>query len=123
MIVGATLFCCPGTYLAMTGLGAGGARPEYIRYTDPGNVVLYCMFGLSGIFGGSVINQLGPRITLMIGATGYSIYAGSLWYLDEGKGGWFNIFAGFICGITSGLLWSTQGKTFFFLSSLENLAG
>lgn len=63
----------------MTGLGAGGAHPENIHTTDTGNVVLYCMFGLSGTFGGSLINQVGPRITLMIGASGYSLYAGSLW--------------------------------------------
>lgn len=67
------------------------------------------MFGITGIFGGSIINQFGPRVTLTIGAMGYSLYAGSLWYIDLGKGGWFNIFAGFVCGITSGLLWSTQG--------------
>lgn len=30
-------------------------------------------------------------------------------YLDQGNGGWLNIFAGFFCGITAGLLWSTQG--------------
>ncbi|KAL4778894.1 major facilitator superfamily domain-containing protein [Aspergillus varians] len=109
MIVGATLFCGPGTYLAMTGLGAGGVHPSYIHITDAGNVVLYCIFGVAGVFGGSIINQLGPRITLMVGASGYSIYAGSLWYVDQGKGGWFNIFAGFLCGISAGLLWSTQG--------------
>lgn len=63
----------------MTGLGAGGLRQEETPIADKANIISYCMFGISGIFSGSLINQIGPRYTLMIGAVGYSIYAGSLW--------------------------------------------
>lgn len=79
IIVGMVLFCCPGTYLAMTGLGAGGLRASETGTADRANIIAYCMFGASGLFSGSLINQIGPKFTLMIGAVGYSIYAGSLW--------------------------------------------
>ncbi|RDW74206.1 hypothetical protein BP5796_07648 [Coleophoma crateriformis] len=109
IIVGLVLFCCPGTYLAMTGLGAGGLRADETATADKANIIAYCMFGASGLFSGSLINQIGPKYTLMIGAVGYSIYAGSLWYIDAGDGTWFTLFGGFCLGSTSGLLWGTQG--------------
>lgn len=79
--MGFVLFCNPGTYLAITGLGAGGKQPQLIGIVNQANVILYCLFGASGILGGSIINKIGPRWALMIGATGYPIYAGSLWYV------------------------------------------
>ncbi|RDW67551.1 hypothetical protein BP6252_08947 [Coleophoma cylindrospora] len=109
IIVGLVLFCCPGTYLAMTGLGAGGLRADETATADKANIIAYCIFGASGLFSGSLINQIGPKYTLMIGAVGYSIYAGSLWYIDAGDGTWFTLFGGFCLGSTSGLLWGTQG--------------
>lgn len=79
--MGFVLFCNPGTYLAITGLGAGGKQPQLIGIVNKANVILYCLFGASGILGGSIINKIGPRWALMIGATGYPMYAGSLWYV------------------------------------------
>ncbi|KAL6797861.1 hypothetical protein GGI42DRAFT_88382 [Trichoderma sp. SZMC 28013] len=109
IIVGFVLFCNPGTYLAITGLGAGGKQPQLIGIVNKANVVLYCLFGASGILGGSIINKIGPRWALMIGATGYPMYAGSLWWIDKGEGSWFVIFGGAWLGLSAGLLWSTQG--------------
>lgn len=80
--MGFVLFCNPGTYLAITGLGAGGKQPQLIGIVNQANVILYCLFGASGILGGSIINKIGPRWALMIGATGYPMYAGSLWYVS-----------------------------------------
>lgn len=54
-------------------------------------------------------NVLGPRITLTIGACGYSIYAGSLWAFDIHKNRGFVIGAGAILGFCAGLLWTAQG--------------
>jgi hypothetical protein len=62
------------------GLGAGGSHPSEIPIIDKVNVVSGTLITLSGFFGGCVNNQLGPRYTLMIGASGYPIYVGSLWY-------------------------------------------
>jgi hypothetical protein len=63
----------------MTGLGAGGLRADETPTADRSNIIAYSLFGASGIFSGSLINQIGPRYVLMIGTIGYSIYAGSLW--------------------------------------------
>ncbi|KAH6607063.1 hypothetical protein Trco_003376 [Trichoderma cornu-damae] len=110
IIVGFVLFCNPGTYLAITGLGAGGKQPQLIGIVNKANVILYCLFGGSGILGGSIINKIGPRWALMVGATGYPIYAGSLWWIDRGQGSWFVLFGGAWLGLSAGLLWSTQGS-------------
>ncbi len=83
IVVGLVLFCCPGTYLAMTGLGAGGLRASETPTADKANIICYSLFGASGLFSGSLINQIGPKFTLMIGAVGYSIYAGSLWCVKK----------------------------------------
>ncbi len=49
---------------------------------DISNGVLYGLFTFSAILGGTMINLLGPRITMMFGVTGYPIYIGSLWYFE-----------------------------------------
>ncbi|KAJ5620285.1 hypothetical protein N7510_004269 [Penicillium lagena] len=88
---------------------SGGKRPELVPIVNKANVLLYSLFGASGVLGGSVINKIGPRYALMIGATGYPVYAGSLWWIDKGEGTWFTLFGGAWLGCSAGLLWSTQG--------------
>jgi hypothetical protein len=61
------------------GLGSGGSSPSEISTVDRINVVSGVFLILSGIFGGCVNNQLGPKYTLMLGASGYPMYVGSLW--------------------------------------------
>jgi hypothetical protein len=61
------------------GLGTGGSRPENIPVVDKINIVAGTLIVLAGIVGGSVNNQIGPKCTLMVGASGYPIYVGSLW--------------------------------------------
>lgn len=78
VLVGIVPFLNPGTYLAITGLGAGGKQPELIGIVNDANVVLYTLFGASAVVGGGVINKIGPRYSLMIGVTGYPVYCGSL---------------------------------------------
>ncbi|KAE9574062.1 hypothetical protein CGMCC3_g9923 [Colletotrichum fructicola] len=109
VLVGIVLFLNPGTYLAITGLGAGGKQPELIGIVNDANVVLYTLFGASAVVGGGVINKIGPRYSLMLGVTGYPVYCGSLWWIDKGEGEWFVLFGGAWLGLSAGILWAVQG--------------
>jgi hypothetical protein len=60
-------------------LGAGGSHPSNIEVVDKINIVATVFMILGGIIGGNFNNQLGSRFTLMIGASGYPLYTGSLW--------------------------------------------
>jgi hypothetical protein len=67
------------------------------------------MFTLFGWIGGSILNLLKPKYTLMIGAVGYPLYVGGLWYFDRQGGDWFPYLAGAILGCTAGCLWTAGG--------------
>ncbi|KAI9741784.1 MAG: hypothetical protein M1834_000170 [Cirrosporium novae-zelandiae] len=109
IVVGCVLFLTPGIYLALTGLGAGGGRPSSQDVASTTNAILYGLFTLFGWAGGSILNLLGPRLTLATGCIGYPLYVGSLWYFDRVGNKWFPYFGGAILGVTAGILWTTAG--------------
>ncbi|KAL6251790.1 hypothetical protein RBB50_002000 [Rhinocladiella similis] len=108
-VVGAILFCLPGIYLALTGLGAGGGRPSSQTVASTTNAVLYGLFCLFGWIGGAILNICGPKITMMFGAIGYPLYVGGLWYFDRQGHNWFPYLGGAILGVTAGCLWTACG--------------
>jgi hypothetical protein len=80
------LFCLPGIYLALTGLGAGGGRPSSQAVAANVNAILYGVFFLVGWFGGSIMNIVGPNVTISISAIGYALYTGMCipnWLLSQ----------------------------------------
>jgi hypothetical protein len=109
LLSGACLFCNPGLYLAIIGLGAGGGKVSSTAMADISNGVLYGLFTFSALLGGTIINIFGPRITMMFGVTGYPIYVGGLWYFDVYSKLWFPVLGGAYLGITLGCLWSVAG--------------
>ncbi|KIW29497.1 uncharacterized protein PV07_05310 [Cladophialophora immunda] len=108
-VVGAILFCLPGIYLALTGLGAGGGRPSSQTVASTTNAVLYGLFCLFGWIGGAILNLVGPKFTMAFGALGYPLYVGGLWYFDRQGHSWFPYFAGASLGVTAGCLWTAAG--------------
>ena len=48
--------------------------------------------------------MLGPRLTMSLGTTGYSLYIGSLWAYQVHGTRWFLILAGGILGFSEYLL-------------------
>ncbi|EED17435.1 conserved hypothetical protein [Talaromyces stipitatus ATCC 10500] len=109
LIVSACLFCNPGLYLAL--LGAGGGRASSITMANTSNGVLYGVFVFSALLAGTILNTVGPRLTMMFGITGYPIYIGAMWYFDAFGHLWFPVFAGAYLGLTAGCLWSTAAYT------------
>lgn len=121
------LFCLPGIYLALTGLGAGGGKPASQAVAANVNAILYGVFFVTGWFGGTVMNLIGPNYTMFLGSVGYSLYTGKspiapprilplierqpggLWYFDRSGNSWFAYLGGDIEGVSAALLWASAG--------------
>jgi hypothetical protein len=110
LVVCAVLICGPGLNGTVLGLGAGGSHPSNIPIVDKVNIVGASVTIVAGFFGGSINNQIGPRYTLILAASGYPVYVGALWLLDRGSGVAFAYIAGIWHGISAALLYSTTGQ-------------
>ncbi|KAH7202957.1 hypothetical protein BKA60DRAFT_641075 [Fusarium oxysporum] len=108
-IMGMILFCIPGIYLALTGLGAGGGQPSSQRVASLTNAILYGIYAVVGWCAGSILNYLKPKYTIAIGAIGYPFYVGSLWYYDRGGSEAFPLFSGALLGVCAALFWTSSG--------------
>jgi hypothetical protein len=111
LVVCAVVICGPGLNGAVLGLGAGGSHPSNIPIIDKVNIVGASVTVVAGFFGGSINNQIGPRYTLILAASGYPVYLGALWWLDKGSGIPFAYVAGVWHGISAALLYSTTGES------------
>lgn len=63
-LIDSVLFCCPGIYLALTGLGAGGGKPSSVHVGSLTNAILYGIYFVAGWLAGTVLNFLKPKITM-----------------------------------------------------------
>ncbi|CAH0033149.1 unnamed protein product [Clonostachys rhizophaga] len=108
-IMGMILFCIPGIYLALTGLGAGGGQASSQRVASLTNAILYGIYAVVGWCAGSILNYLKPKYTIALGAIGYPFYVGSLWYYDRGGSLVFPLFSGALLGICAALFWTSSG--------------
>ncbi|GBE78584.1 UNC93-like protein [Sparassis crispa] len=107
-MLGFVCFMGPGLFNALNGLGGGGMVNT--TTSANANVALYSTFAFVAFFAGSINNVLGPRLTLLLGSTGYALYVGSYLTVNiHHNAGGFVIAAGAILGICAGLLWTAQG--------------
>ncbi|KAG0698388.1 MFS general substrate transporter [Suillus ampliporus] len=108
-LVGFVCFMCPGMFNALNGLGGGGQ----IDATSSANAnsALYATFAFFAFFSGSVHNVLGPRLCLMLGTWGYSLYIAAYLATNIHPGaGDFVVVAGAILGVCAALVWTAQGS-------------
>lgn len=68
-----------------------------------------CGLVFSSSFGGSILNKLGPGLTMCIGVQTYVVYVGSLWYYDETGNPGYPYATGPIIGIGAGMVFITAG--------------
>ncbi|KAA8911966.1 hypothetical protein TRICI_003652 [Trichomonascus ciferrii] len=122
VIVGLVLFCQPGMFDSISGVGAGGQEATSVFLTDTSNAVLYACFAVFGFLGGSIVNNIGVRNTFFLGTLGYTIYIGSLWNLDRNGNEAFVIAGGALCGISGGLLWTVHGMVTMSYAEEEDKA-
>ncbi|KAJ6140022.1 membrane transporter [Penicillium samsonianum] len=116
-ISGVILFLTTGIYLAVIGLGAGGGKPSSAHVATITYTTIYAVFAVTGFFGGSIMNTIGPKWTMTIGCLGYPIYVASLWYYDATGNQWFPLMAGVLGGAGAGLLWTVSGFIQFAYAS------
>ncbi|KAI8931951.1 hypothetical protein NX059_010851 [Plenodomus lindquistii] len=109
LIAGIGVGASAGIYVALNLLGAGGGKPDSAQVVQVVNATLCAVWFFSSSFGGSILNKLGPGLTMCIGVQTYAVYVGSLWYYDEtGKKG-YPFAAGPIIGIGAGMVFITAG--------------
>lgn len=66
LIAHSILFCTPGIYLALTGLGAGGGKPSSQQVAALTNSILYGVYTVAGWCAGPVLNYLKPKYTMYV---------------------------------------------------------
>ncbi|OAA71716.1 hypothetical protein LEL_08951 [Akanthomyces lecanii RCEF 1005] len=126
-ISGVILFLTVGIYLAVIGLGAGGGKPSSAHVSTIVYTSIYAVFSVTGFFGGSVMNTIGPKLTMTVkridpiasltpsadlnkfGAMTFPLFIGGLWYYDASGNSWFAILGGIVGGMSAGLLWTVSG--------------
>jgi len=98
-------FCCPGIFNAMNSIGLGG-DPAKGRIANLG---IYICFTLSSFLGPAIVNTLGPKWALFLGATGYppiSIALNGKFDLPDYAVGLIGVYLGFCAGF----LFTAQGQ-------------
>lgn len=108
-LLGLVCFMCPGMFNAVNGLGAGGQVDA--TSSANANAALYATFAFFAFFSGSVHNVLGPRLCLLLGTWGYSLYIASYLVTNIHPGaGDFVVVAGANLGVCAALVWTAQGS-------------
>ncbi|CAG8583349.1 5059_t:CDS:2 [Ambispora leptoticha] len=87
----------------------GGGGQVDTEVSSNANVALYTLFSVGGLVAGGIVNIIGPRIAMAIGASTYALYAGSLLSYNHNQNKGFVISAGAILGLGAALVWTGQG--------------
>ncbi|CAJ2510929.1 Uu.00g065540.m01.CDS01 [Anthostomella pinea] len=100
MLLSVQAFCGPAMADAIAGLGGGGlATPQTNNIT---NAVNYACLAIVCVLGGPLVNKLGTKWALVIGAMSFPIQ-GSSYYCNSRFGNqWYLIFGGFVSGVGTG---------------------
>ncbi|KAK7910591.1 major facilitator superfamily domain-containing protein [Apiospora marii] len=100
MLLSVQAFCGPAMSDAIAGLGGGGlATPQT---SNIATAINYAMLALVCLIGGPLVNKLGVKWALVIGAMSFPI-RGSSYYCNSAFGNqWYLIFGGFVTGIGTG---------------------
>ncbi|OKP10103.1 UNC93-like protein 1 [Penicillium subrubescens] len=97
MLLSIQAFCGPAMSDAITGLGGGGLATPQVSNTT--NAITYAMLAIFCFFGGPIVNKIGVKWALVIGAATFPIQ-GSAYYCNSKFGNqWYLIFSGAISGI------------------------
>jgi hypothetical protein len=67
-IVGILLGLTGGLYVALNLLGAGGGKPNSASTVNTANALLCAVYAVVALFGGTVLNKLGPAWTAFVGS-------------------------------------------------------
>ncbi|XDG02617.1 hypothetical protein ABKA04_002232 [Annulohypoxylon sp. FPYF3050] len=114
MLLSVQAFCGPAMADAIAGLGGGGlATPQT---SNIATAINYAMLATVCMFGGPIVNKLGTKWALVIGAMSFPI-RGSSYYCNSKFGTqWYLIFGGFFTGIGSGCWYVAESGSIMSLA-------
>ncbi|KAI5865210.1 MFS general substrate transporter [Durotheca rogersii] len=114
MLLSIQAFCGPAMADAIAGLGGGGlATPQT---SNIATAINYSMLATVCLFGGPIVNKLGTKWALVIGAMSFPI-RGSSYYCNSKFGTqWYLIFGGFFTGIGSGCWYVAESGSIMSLA-------
>ncbi|KAI0828737.1 MFS general substrate transporter [Hypoxylon sp. FL0890] len=114
MLLSVQAFCGPAMADAIAGLGGGGlATPQT---SNIATAINYAMLATVCLFGGPLVNKLGTKWALVIGAMSFPI-RGSSYYCNSKFGTqWYLIFGGFFTGIGSGCWYVAESGSIMSLA-------
>lgn len=92
-----------GMFNVLSALGGGGQVDP--TTSNNANTILYSLFAFFALTAGSVVNFLGPKVTLAMGGVGYSLLSASFWSYNHNSNAGFVYFGGAMCGIAAAFLW------------------
>ncbi|KAK4041412.1 major facilitator superfamily domain-containing protein [Parachaetomium inaequale] len=100
MLLSVQAFCGPAMWDAIAGLGGGGLATPQTSNISSSHLTM--KLPTVCLLGGPLVNKLGIKWSLVIGAMSFPIQ-GSAYYCNSAFGNqWYLIFAGFISGIGTG---------------------
>lgn len=67
---GLVLALAPGMFTALASLGAGGSQASNTKVSSTVSAVLYAIYTFTGWFASLMLNTVGPRWTMALGAVG-----------------------------------------------------
>ncbi|KAI2608734.1 MFS general substrate transporter [Hypoxylon fragiforme] len=114
LLLSVQAFCGPAMADAIAGLGGGGlATPQT---SNIATAINYAMLATVCLFGGPLVNKLGTKWALVIGAMSFPI-RGSSYYCNSKFGNqWYLIFGGFVTGIGSGCWYVAESGSIMSLA-------
>ncbi|KAL5120642.1 hypothetical protein ACEQ8H_001390 [Pleosporales sp. CAS-2024a] len=114
LLLSVQAFCGPAMADAIAGLGGGGlATPQT---SNIATAVYYTMLAVCCALGGPIVNKLGTKWALVIGACSFPIQ-GSSYYCNSKFGNqWYLVFGGFLSGIGTGTWYVAESGTIMSLA-------
>ncbi|KAI4862824.1 MFS general substrate transporter [Hypoxylon rubiginosum] len=114
LLLSVQAFCGPAMADAIAGLGGGGlATPQT---SNIATAINYAMLAIVCLFGGPIVNKLGTKWALVVGAMSFPI-RGSSYYCNSKFGTqWYLIFGSFFTGIGSGCWYVAESGSIMSLA-------
>ncbi|EIM90905.1 MFS general substrate transporter [Stereum hirsutum FP-91666 SS1] len=101
LVTGAVAFAGPAMSDALSGLGGGGLATPYTA--NAGSAASYSMMAVTCLFGGPLINRLGVKWSLALGAMAFPLNGSSLYVNSKYGIQWYLIFGHAVSGLGTGL--------------------
>ncbi|OCF31995.1 membrane protein [Kwoniella heveanensis BCC8398] len=109
MLISIQAFCGPAMADAIAGLGGGGLATPTVN--NIANAVSYASLALVCLFGGPLVNKLGTKWALVLGALSFPLRGASFYTNSKFGNQWFLIVGSFLEGVGTGAWYVAESGT------------